>query len=382
MNIFKKIKICFPFLTVIVLIGFLAFSLSCQKSSLARMDMFGNNEVSPIKKRFASSHIAGLQNVFGEIYELYKASMVFITTEQMVRVRNPFFADPWMMEYYGHSRLQKRTGLGTGFILTSDGYICTNFHVVDGVDKIFVKIEDDEYQARVVGLDKTTDLALLKIDADKVLKPVYFGDSDKVNVGDWAIAIGNPFGLDKTFTVGVISATGRSDVDLLGTSHFQTDASINPGNSGGPLINIAGEVIGINRMIYSKSGGYMGIGFAIPINTARAVLGELQKHGEVRRGYLGLSIIRLTEKNASELGLETSNGYLINELMPNGPAIKGGLKVGDIILEINGAPLKNNRDFQIIINNSKIGQKIKILIWRSGAKKEFDIILSQRPKDR
>jgi S1-C subfamily serine protease len=354
MNIFKNIKTWFSLLVIL----FVFFTVSCQRVSLARSDMFGNNEESKKKKKIESSYVVELQSAFRQIYELYKASMVFITTEQMVRVRNPFFADPWMMEYYGYSRLEKRTGLGTGFILTSDGYICTNFHVVDGVDKIFVKIEDDEYQAQVIGLDKITDLALLKINTDKILKPVYLGDSDKVNVGDWSIAIGNPFGLDKTFTVGVISAIGRSDVDLLGTSHFQTDASINPGNSGGPLINISGEVIGINRMIYSKSGGHMGIGFAIPINSARTVLGELQKNGEVRRGYLGLSTIKLTEKNASELGIKTSTGYLINELMPDAPAAKGGLKVGDVILEVNGSPIKSNREFQIIINNSKIGQKI------------------------
>ena len=381
MNIFKDFKnIKVRVLPLTMLFIFLL--ISCQKISLARTDMFGNNEASPLKRKFETSYVAELQNAFGQIYELYKSSMVFITTEQMVRVHHPFFNDPWMMEYYGYSRVQKRTGLGTGFILTSDGYICTNFHVVHGVDKIFVKVEDNEYQAKIVGLDQITDLALLKINADKDLKPVYFGDSDKVNVGDWAIAIGNPFGLDKTFTVGVISAVARNDVDLLGTSHFQTDASINPGNSGGPLINIYGEVIGINRMIYSKSGGYMGIGFAIPVNSARAVLGELQKNGEVKRGYLGLGIIGLTEKGAKELNLETSNGYLINELMQDGPAAKGGLKVGDVILEVNGAPLKSHRELQSIINNSKIGQKITILVWRSGVKKEFYIILSQRPKDR
>ena len=374
MNISKNIQIHFLLLVVLLIFS----SLSCQKTSLTRTDMFGNNESSPLKKKTRTSHVVKLQSVFGQVHELYNASVVFITTEQIVRVRNPFFDDPWIMEYYGHSRLRRRTGLGTGFVLTSDGYICTNFHVVNGVNTILVKIEDTEYQARIVGIDQITDLALLKIDAEN-LKPVYFGDSDKVNVGDWAIAIGNPFGLDKTFTVGVISAIGRSDIDSLGTSHFQTDASINPGNSGGPLINIHGEVIGINRMIYSKSGGHMGIGFAIPINLARAVLGDLQKYGEVRRGFWGLSIIELTERSARELGLQVPNGYLINELMPNAPAVQGGLKVGDVILEVDGVPIKSQRELQGIINNSKVGQKITILVWRSGERKEFDIILSQRP---
>ena len=376
MNIFKNIKIHFLLLVILLIFS----SLSCQKTSV-RTDMFGNNQESPLKRKIKASHLVELQGVFGQIHELYSASVVFITTEQIVRVQNPFFNDPWLREYYGHSGLRRRSGLGTGFVLTSDGYICTNFHVVHGVNRIFVKIEDTEYQAQIVGVDQITDLALLKIDVEG-LKPVYFGDSDKVNVGDWAVAIGNPFGLDRTFTVGVISATGRSDIDALGTSHFQTDASINPGNSGGPLINIYGEVIGINRMIYSSSGGHMGIGFAIPVNLARIVLGDLQKYGEVRRGFLGLSIIGLTERSAIELGLETPGGYLINELMPNGPAVQGGLRVGDVILEVNGVPLRSHRELQSIINNSQVGQEIAISVWRSGAKMEFNIVLSERPRNR
>ena len=165
---------------------------------------------------------------------------------------------------------------------------------------------------------------------------MYLGDSDRVQVGDWAIAIGNPFGLDRTFTVGVVSAIGRRDVDFMGGSHIQTDASINPGNSGGPLINIYGEVIGINRMIYSQTGGYMGIGFAIPMNTAKSILEQLKTHKKIKRGYIGVSIAQITEEYARELGLKSNQGAFIGEVIQSSPAEKGGVRVGDIILKIDG----------------------------------------------
>ncbi|MCA9165941.1 MAG: trypsin-like peptidase domain-containing protein, partial [Planctomycetales bacterium] len=193
-------------------------------------------------------------------------------------------------------------------------------------------IGEKQYEAKVIGSDEVTDIALLKVDAINGLKPVTLGDSDRVRVGDWAIAIGNPFGLDRTFTVGVISATARESVDESGNTHIQTDASINPGNSGGPLINIKGEVVGVNRMIYSQTGGNLGIGFAIPINTAKAVLESLRKNGKVERGYLGIHFAPMNPMLAEHLGLQKKGGVIVQAVMDQSPAAKAGIKPRDILL--------------------------------------------------
>ncbi|HQO39759.1 MAG TPA: trypsin-like peptidase domain-containing protein, partial [Spirochaetota bacterium] len=204
--------------------------------------VFGNTNQSPLRGDKVTADTVKAQESFRKVFELNRDSVVYISTEQTVkRQRHPFFDDPFYRDFFPRelqqNRTQKVTGLGTGFIISEDGYICTNFHVVNGVDKVNVKVAEDVYQADIIGLDERTDLALLKIKPDGKLKPVYFGNSDTVSVGDWAIAIGNPYGLSSTFTVGVVSATGRRDLDLMGDSqsHIQTDASINPGNSGGPL---------------------------------------------------------------------------------------------------------------------------------------------------
>ena len=237
-------------------------------------------KISPLKKNNKSS-AHELQNTFHAIYNLYKDSVVFISTERTVNVRgfNPFVDDPIFREFFGMRdapKTRKDTGLGTGFIITSDGYICTNSHVVQNVDSVTVTVSDKTFKAEIVGLDKVTDIALLKIQGKGNFKPVYFGNSDDVKVGDFVVAIGNPFGLDKTFTTGVVSATSRKQLDEMGNSHIQTDAAINQGNSGGPLINLDGEVIGVNRAIYSNAGGNIGIGFAIPVNSAKETIIKLK----------------------------------------------------------------------------------------------------------
>ncbi|MDR3238285.1 MAG: trypsin-like peptidase domain-containing protein [Spirochaetia bacterium] len=376
----NKFKFLIPILLFTACFLFIN-QFSCSKDKNSPLSLFGNTDESPLKSELRGSKAHEIQDAFQKIFELYKDSTVFITTEQLVRVQtHPFFDDPQIREFFGNrgSTLQKRTGLGTGFILSKDGYICTNSHVVADMDKVFVTINEKTYDAIVVGADKKTDIALLKVNADD-LKPVYFGDSDKVNVGDWAIAIGNPFGLDKTFTVGVISAVGRSDVDMLGSSHIQTDASINPGNSGGPLINIYGEVVGINRMIYSKSGGFMGIGFAIPINTAHSILALLKEHKQVRRGYLGVSILNLTERNAAEMGLAEAKGAFVGEVIAGSPADTGGMKVGDVILDLGGAQIKTYKDLLSIIERSQVGQSMKVTVWRKRQKLNLFVTLKERP---
>lgn len=356
---------------------------SCSQKDKTSNFLFGNLEKSPLADQKETSRACEIQGTFTKIFDLYKDRVVFITTEQMVKVRpHPFFDDPFMREFFGRSQpqYQKRKGLGTGFILSEDGYICTNHHVIAQMDSIFVNIDSKTYKAVIVGSDERTDIALLKITADTKLKPVYFGDSDKVSVGDWAIAIGNPFGLDRTFTVGVISATARKDVDMMGGSHIQTDASINPGNSGGPLINIYGEVIGINRMIYSQSGGYMGIGFAIPINTARSILEQLKQHKKIKRGYIGVSIVQLTEEYARDLGLKSSEGAFIGEVISGGPAHRGGIKVGDVILKIDNSPVKDYSDLLTIVSAAPIGKTLRLTVWRNGKEIALNVTVAERPE--
>jgi Do/DeqQ family serine protease len=349
-------------------------------------ETFGAGGSSPLRNESSVSDAVKVQEVFKKVYEINKNSVVFISTEQTVKMQqNPFFNDPFFRDFFGpemkQPKTQKRTGLGTGFIVSEDGYICTNYHVVAGVDKVKVKVDKTSYDARVIGFDERTDLALLKINVKDKLSPVYFGDSDTISVGDWSIAIGNPFGLDRTFTVGIISATARRDLDLMGDSQtqIQTDASINPGNSGGPLLNIYGEVIGVNRMIYSQSGGNIGIGFAIPINTAKNVLEQLKQHKKIKRGFIGVQIVPLTEEYASELGLKDNSGALVGQVTDGGPADKGGVATGDVIISINGKEIKNFTDLISEVENTQIGKSVKIEVWRNKSRVSLFITVGERP---
>lgn len=370
-------------LFLVFIASFFLYPYSCSQKDAP---VFGESSQSPVKSSAEAAKATEIQKAFRDIYDIYKDRVVFIATEQTVKIpQHPFFNDPFFREFFGTPqqgpRTQRRTGLGTGFVLSDDGYICTNHHVVSGVDKITVKINAREYPAKIIGSDEKTDIALLKISPAEKLKPVYLGNSDEVRVGDWAIAIGNPFGLDKTFTVGVISATGRRDVDMMGGSqyHIQTDASINPGNSGGPLININGEVIGINRMIYSNSGGSLGIGFAIPMNTARSILEQLKTHKKIKRGYIGVQIVPLTEEYAGQLGLKPAEGALIGGLEENGPAARAGVRVGDVIVKINDTAIKDYNTLVDIVGKAPIAKTLKATVWREGKEINLFITVGERP---
>ncbi|MFN3603901.1 MAG: trypsin-like peptidase domain-containing protein [Leptonema sp. (in: bacteria)] len=371
----------FSYLTLFVVgVAFIFFCIKSESKSFLK-EVFAE---SPLKKEHKNTSVYELQEAFHQVYELYKDSVVFISTEKTVRIQNPFYNDPFLRRFFNIPDLpetQKQRGLGTGFVISSDGYICTNHHVIEGMDKVKVKINDKEYNAKIVGSDKFVDIALLKIDGVNHLKPVYFGDSDKVKVGDWAIAIGNPFGLDRTFTVGVISALSRKDVDQMGNSHIQTDASINPGNSGGPLINIDGEVIGVNRMIYSQTGGNLGIGFAIPINTAKAILEQLKTYGKVKRGYIGVQIAPITEDLANEFQIKDKTGVVVIGIVQDSPAAKAGIRIGDIILEANGKELKTPDDLIKIVNELPIGKKVQLKIKRNQTILDLVVIISERPTE-
>ncbi len=377
----KRIRIIAP---LAILGAFLLLhQFSCFKSGDSTL--FGDIGQSPLRNTSETGKACEIQDSFRKIFNLYKDRVVFITTEQVVRVpQHPFYDDPFLRDFFGRppqgQRTERRRGLGSGFILSEDGYICTNHHVVAGVDTVTVSINERSYKAVIVGSDERTDLALLKIKPALKLNPVYLGDSDSVQVGDWAIAIGNPFGLDRTFTLGVVSATGRRDVDMMGGSHIQTDASINPGNSGGPLINIYGEVIGINRMIYSQTGGDMGISFAIPINTARSILEQLKTHKKIKRGFIGVSIAQITDEYALELGLKSSEGAFVGQVVKGSPAERGGVRVGDVIMKIDGKEIKGYQDLFKIIGEAPVGKTLAIIVWRERKMVRLSIRVAERPE--
>jgi serine protease Do len=263
-------------------------------------------------------------------------------------------------------------GLGSGVIISEDGYILTNNHVVAQADQIEVTLSDGRrFPAKIIGTDERTDLAVLKIDA-KGLVPAVLGDSDAVEVGEWVVAIGSPFGLDQTVTAGIISAKGRADVGIADYEDFlQTDAAINPGNSGGPLVNMRGEVIGINTAIASRSGGFMGVGFAIPSNMAKAVKDAIITHGRVERGYLGITLQPLTEELAQSFGYPGTKGALVADVLADQPAAKAGIRPGDIIVEYNGAPVESVNQLRNAVATTKPGSKVDITVFREGRRVEI-----------
>jgi len=267
---------------------------------------------------------------------------------------------------------QRQRSLGSGFIIDGDGSILTNNHVVENAQKIVVKLADEqEYEAKVIGRDPKTDIAVIKIEAKTKLTPANFGDSDGLEVGEWVMAIGNPFGLDSTVTSGIVSAKGRHIGQGPYDNFIQTDASINPGNSGGPLINLRGEVIGINTAIFSRTGGNIGIGFAIPVNLVKELLPQLRGKGKVTRGYLGVLIQKVTPELAESLGMEKSQGALVANVSKDGPADKSGVKVGDVIVEFDGKEIRDSGELPIIVARTPVDKKVRMKVLRD--KKELTL---------
>ena len=270
-------------------------------------------------------------------------------------------------------------GVGSGFVISPDGYILTNAHVVDGADEVYVTLTDKrEYKAKIIGADKRTDVALVKIEGSN-LPRLTFGDSTKSRVGEWVIAIGSPFGLDNTVTAGIISAKARDTGDYLPL--IQTDVAVNPGNSGGPLINMRGEVIGINSQIYSRSGGYMGISFAVPIDEAMRVSEQLKTSGRVTRGRIGVQIGEVTKDVADSLGLPKANGALVQRVESGGPAEKGGIEPGDIITKFNGAAIEKSSDLPRLVGNTKPGARSTVTVWRKGAARDLSLTIAEMEPD-
>ena len=320
-------------------------------------------------------------------------SVVAIATTQSVEVPAiPFgFGEDFLRRFFGiepeegppgrraPARRIPRQGLGSGIIVSKDGYVLTNNHVVAGADEIKVVLADGaEHKGKIVGTDPPTDVALVKIEAQD-LPVAALGNSDQVEVGDWVLAIGAPMGLQKTVTAGIISAKGRASVGIADYEDFiQTDAAINPGNSGGPLVNMRGEVIGLNTAIASRTGGYMGIGFAVPVNMARDVMDRLKDKGEVVRGWLGVGIQNVTKDMAASMKLPGDQGVLVNQVFEDGPAAKAGLEAGDVIIEYDGKPVKDVLELRTQVAWAAPGKSVPVVVLRDGKKKALTIQIGRR----
>ncbi len=314
-------------------------------------------------------------------------AVVNIFTAKDVKVpRHPFMDDPVFRYFFGNqfdAQTQKSTNLGSGVIVSEQGYILTNSHVVEAADEIEVALADGRRtQARVVGSDPETDVAVLKIDLAK-LPSITFGQSDKASVGDVVLAIGNPFGVGQTVTMGIVSALGRSHLGINTFENFiQTDAAINPGNSGGALVDIGGNLIGINTAIYSQApgGASLGIGFAIPVSAARQVMEQIVKTGAVTRGWIGVGVQDMTRELAESFNLKKVRGTLITEVLRGGPADKAGIKPGDILIEVNGAPVNDSAGMLGLIAALPPGQQATLKVVRSQTDAEIKITIGTRPK--
>ena len=308
---------------------------------------------------------------FADLAEKLMPSVVNISTTQTIKTQtSPFPQFPpgspfgEFFKEFERPTERKATSLGSGFVIKKDGTVVTNNHVIANAEDIIVRVDNKEYQAKVLGSDPYSDIAVLKIESSQNFKTVDFGNSDKARVGDWVVAIGNPFGLGGTVTSGIISARNR-DINLTRYDDFiQTDASINQGNSGGPLFNMNGDVIGINTAIISPSGASSGIGFAIPANYASTIIDQLIKYGETKRGWLGVRIQPVTDEIATVAGLEEPSGAFIGGVSEDSPAKKGGVKTGDIILEFDGEKIKTMRNLPKVVANTKPNKKVSVKVWR------------------
>ena len=326
-----------------------------------------------------------------EIAQKAKEAVVNISISQKARARRgrqrrptPFGGeDPFeefFRRFFPDPPPNQPRSLGSGFIISTDGYIVTNNHVIGEADTITVRLSDEEeYEATVIGSDERTDLALIKIEPSTALTAIPLGNSTALKVGDWVMAIGNPFGLEQTVTAGIVSAKGR----VIGAGPYddfiQTDASINPGNSGGPLLNLQGQVIGINSAIFSRGGGNVGIGFAIPIDQAKTIISQLREKGKVVRGWLGVMIQPVTKELAESFGLQEPKGALVAEVTEDGPAEQAGLERGDVITSFNGVEIQDSRELPTVVANSSVGEAAQVVVLRTGKERTIEVTLGELP---
>jgi Do/DeqQ family serine protease len=332
-----------------------------------------------------------LQSAFVSVAERVRPMVVNVGTVQVARPRRPVAPgpsdDPFFKEFFDqffgrrgprHPEEYRQSGLGSGVIVDKRGYVLTNYHVIKGADAVTVRLSSkQEFPGRVVGADPKTDLAVIRFEPTGELAVATLGNSDTLHVGEWAIAIGNPFGLDQTVTVGVVSAVGRADVGIATYENFiQTDASINPGNSGGPLLNLRGEVIGINTAIVAAA---QGIGFAIPVNMVKRVTSELIDRGKVRRGWLGVSVEPLTTELAQSLGVKGASGAVVSRVYPGGPAAGAGLTQNDVIVAFDGHPVDDYHQLQRLSAEAEVGRQVSLEIVRRGERKSLKLKIAEAP---
>ncbi len=337
-----------------------------------------------------AGHSAGVElPSFADLVEAQGGKVVNISTTTTIDQPNnipvpendPFYDFFRRFAPPGGGGERESRSLGSGFIISSDGYILTNSHVVAAADDITVKLNDKrEFTAEVIGVDPRTDVAVIKIDADN-LPAVSIGDPDKLRVGDWVLAIGSPFGFESTVTSGIVSAKGRSLPQENYVPFIQTDVAINPGNSGGPLFNLDGEVVGINSQIYSRTGGFMGLSFAIPINVAIDIADQLKTDGRVKRGRIGVVIQEVTAELAESFGLDAPRGALVNRVEKGGPAQKAGIEVSDVILKFASEDVESSNDLPRIVGQTKPGSIVEVELWRDGKLKTLTIKVGEIPAD-
>ena len=379
-------KIAKPMIPVVLVISLISFIVGMMISSSLKItptstavgqETLAENQSEPVWN----------QQLFVDLAEKLMPATVNISTTKIVKRRNAlpqqfggdeslreFFGDDFYERFFGGQLSQPekdftQRSLGSGFIISEEGYIITNNHVIEGVDEITVRLSDkEEYDATIVGKDAKTDIALIKIDPPNGLPMVKLGDSDPLKVGEWVMAIGNPFGLSQTVTVGIVSAKSRKIGAGPYENFIQTDAAINQGNSGGPLFNTRGEVVGVNTAIFSTTGGNIGIGFATPINLAKSVVEQLKENGRVVRGWLGVIVQTVTPELADTFGLEEKSGALVADIDGEGPAAKSGIEKGDIILNFDGKEIKQMDELPLIVAQTPVGKQVDVKLLRNGKK--------------
>jgi len=353
---------------ILLLVLLLVTLVSCGRDKEKNVFYETGKADSPVKD--VPKDILATQQAFVNLVKVVTPAVVNISTVSKKKVVQPLFEmSPFFGDFFEEAparpRYRQESSLGSGFIINRDGYIITNDHVVRDAESIQVKLSNEKiYDAKIVGSDPKSDIAVIRINSKEPLPVAVLGDSDKLQVGQWAVAIGNPFGLDRTVTVGVVSATGRSNMGIETYENFiQTDASINPGNSGGPLLNVNGEVIGINTAIVAAG---QGIGFAIPVNMAKQIVEQLIKKGSVTRAWLGVAIQPVTEEIAASFGLDNAKGALISDVMAGSPAEKAGLRQGDILVSFAGKEVKDARQLQLAVAEAPVGKQVVAEIFRDG----------------
>lgn len=358
------------------------------------LGLFSSGEAVNEEVRKVSVPLPFTGQSFVDVAKIATPAVVHISTTRKVAgpgrsPLDPFFEDPFFRRFFGDEfpkrgvpKERKEQSLGSGVIVDPGGLIVTNNHVISQADEIVVLLSDRrEFKGKLIGTDPKSDIAVVKIEA-RDLPFLAWGDSDRLQVGEYALAVGNPFGLNQTVTAGIISAVGRANVGIAEYEDFiQTDAAINPGNSGGALVNVKGELIGINTAIFSRSGGYMGIGFAVPSSMAKAVVDSLVKSGKVVRGWLGVSIQMVSQELAKEFGLKDNKGVLVSDVAANSPAVKGGLLRGDVITEYDGKVVDEPNHLRNMVAQTTIGKKVRLKIMRDKREKEIELAIGELPAE-